>query len=114
MEAVFFPDKGIPYEDVVPGEVTRKIKARGGRLMMVEVTFATGAEGAEHDHPHEQATYCLEGRFEFRVGAMASTIGRGDSVFIKGGARHGVTCLEAGKLLDVFSPQREDFLKEKR
>ena len=26
------------------------------------------------------------------------------------GVEHGTVCLEAGKLVDVFSPKREDFL----
>jgi quercetin dioxygenase-like cupin family protein len=28
-------------------------------------------------------------------------------------ARHGVVCIEAGVLVDVFSPLRKDFLDEK-
>jgi quercetin dioxygenase-like cupin family protein len=111
MDASFFPDNEILPEVLTPGSVSRKIKARGGRLMMVEVSFATGGIGAEHDHPHEQATYCLAGRFRFHIGGEAREIGQGDTVYIKGGARHGVECLESGSLLDVFTPQREDFLK---
>jgi quercetin dioxygenase-like cupin family protein len=111
MDRAFFPDGETESQVVTPGSVSRKIKARGGRLMMVEVAFAAGGIGTEHDHPHEQATYCLEGRFVFHIGDDARTIAAGDTVYVKGGARHGVECLEAGRLLDVFSPQREDFLK---
>ena len=31
---------------------------------------------------------------------------------VPGGAEHGTRCLEGGHLLDVFTPQREDFLKK--
>jgi len=113
MDKVFFPDRELELETVEAGKVSRKIRARGGRMMMVEVLFQPGAIGADHEHPHEQATYCLEGSFEFRHGSAKYMLGAGDTIFIPGGLRHGVTCLEKGRLLDVFSPQREDFLKRK-
>lgn len=112
MDKAFFPDRELALETVEAGKVTRKIRARGGRMMMVEVLFAPGAIGADHEHPHEQATYCLEGKFEFRHGTERRTLGVGDTVYVAGGVRHGVTCLEKGRLLDVFTPQREDFLKK--
>ena len=37
-------------------------------------------------------------------------VNKGDSVYMPGGVRHGVTCLKAGKLVDVFNPMRKDFL----
>jgi quercetin dioxygenase-like cupin family protein len=78
--------------------------------MLVEVIFAAGAVGARHAHPHEQATYCLSGEFAFSVGETTMTLCPGDSVFIPASVPHGVTCLAAGRLLDTFTPQREDFL----
>jgi quercetin dioxygenase-like cupin family protein len=38
------------------------------------------------------------------------TLRPGDSVLIPGSVPHGVTCVAAGRLLDTFTPQREDFL----
>ena len=111
MDRTFFPDRDLSLETLEAGKVTRKVRARGGRLMMVEVFFAPGAVGSDHEHPHEQATYCLAGRFEFRLGGAVHLLGPGDTIYVAGGLRHGVTCLEEGRLLDVFTPQREDFLK---
>ena len=34
----------------------------------------------------------------------------GDTLLKKDGVPHGCTCLEAGVLLDIFNPMREDFL----
>jgi quercetin dioxygenase-like cupin family protein len=76
------------------------------------VSFASGAAGSEHEHPHDQATYCLSGEFRFTVGSETRTLRPGDSVFIPGGARHGTTCLAEGRLLDTFAPRRDDFLKK--
>lgn len=110
MGMTFFPDSESRLEVLEAGKVSRKIKARGGSLMMVEVSFTAGGRGVEHTHPHEQATYCLSGRFRFTVEGETRTLEPGDTVYIPGGARHGTVCEVSGALLDVFTPQREDFL----
>jgi quercetin dioxygenase-like cupin family protein len=112
MDRLFFPDGEIEREILDPGKVTRKVRARGGKLMLVEVSFATGGVGSEHAHPHDQATYCLAGEFRFTVGSETRVLKPGDSVFIPGGVKHGTVCASEGRLLDTFSPQREDFLKK--
>ena len=111
MSDVFFPDADQVLESIEPGRVSRKIRARGGRMMMVEVFFTAGASGAEHRHEHEQVTYCLSGEFEFTVDGVRSKVCAGDSLYVPASALHGTTCLSDGRLLDVFTPQREDFLK---
>jgi quercetin dioxygenase-like cupin family protein len=111
MDRRFFLDAELPLETLEPGRVARKLRARGGRLMMVEVLFEQGAEGAEHRHPHQQVTYCLAGTFRFTLEGRAETLRPGDSLYIPADAPHGTVCLEAGRLLDIFTPQREDFLK---
>ena len=93
-----------------PG-VTRKVLAWSDQLMMCEVTFEEGAKGNFHHHVHEQVSYVAEGSFSFTVGNETRIVGKGDSVLIPSDAEHGVTCLKAGKLVDVFSPKREEFLK---
>lgn len=90
--------------------VTRKIMARGGGMMSVEVTFEAGAVGAVHTHPHEQISYVAEGRFEFTMNGETTVIEKGDSYYVAPNVPHGVTALTAGVLIDIFTPQREDFL----
>lgn len=103
-----------PYHDVTPQEtgpgVTRRILAAGGGLMTVEFRFRKGAVGALHSHPHEQVGYVASGRFEFTLGDQKRVLGPGDSYYVPSGVVHGVVTLEDGVLLDVFTPQREDFL----
>jgi len=111
MDSLLFEENAIPPHILDPGKVARKVKAHGGKLMIVEVYFETGSEGAEHEHPHEQVTYCLEGEFDFAVAGATYRITPGDSILVPGGGRHGVKCLLKGRLLDAFSPPREDFLK---
>jgi quercetin dioxygenase-like cupin family protein len=113
METLFFPEKEGKVDILEAGSVSRMIKAHGEKTMMVEVYFETGARGAEHAHPHEQLSYCLEGEFDFFIGAENKSIKTGDTVLIPGGRKHGVLCRSKGRLLDVFSPPRQDFLGQK-
>lgn len=110
MDRLLFPDAEARLDIINPGKVTRKVKAYGAALMMVEVFFEAGSEGAPHEHPHEQLSYCLEGEFEFHVGDRQFKLRQADSIVIPGGIRHGTRCLVKGRLLDAFSPPREDFL----
>ncbi len=91
--------------------VSRKILGRGGNMMVVEVTFQKGATGASHSHPHEQASYIAKGSFEFVVDGEKEMLNQGDSIYIPSNAEHGCKALEDSIIVDVFTPQREDFLK---
>lgn len=111
MSALFFPDTGLELESLEADKLSRKIRARGGSLMMVEVFFAVGAVGTEHRHPHEQVCYCLAGEFIFTLEGQSFTLKAGDSMFVPSSALHGAVCVAEGRLLDIFTPQREDFIK---
>ena len=52
-----------------------------------------------------------EGSFEFTIGGETKVVKKGDSVYMPSNVEHGVTALEDGKLVDVFNPMRQDFLK---
>ena len=93
-----------------PG-VTRRIMGYDKDVMLVSVEFEAGGVGAEHKHPHVQTTYVASGRFEVTIGSETKTLSVGDGFFAPSDKPHGVNCLEAGVLVDVFSPMREDFLK---
>ena len=92
------------------GGVIRRVMNRDQRLMVVQVDFDTGAVGAIHTHPHAQVTICASGRFRLTLGTETCEIGPGDVYYCDPMQPHGVLCLEAGRLTDVFSPRRDDFL----
>lgn len=106
---MFIYKKERPLEDLGNG-VTRRVLAYGGTLMAVEVSFEKDAVGPLHHHPHEQLTYVLSGRFAFTIGDETREVGPGDTLYKAPDVVHGCVCLEAGVLLDTFTPQREDFL----
>ena len=93
------------------GGVSRRILAYGEDMMSVEVSFEEGAVGAAHSHPHVQISYVLEGEFSATIGGETRIIRKGDTYYTLPDVVHGVTCLKAGRLLDIFTPMRKDFLE---
>ena len=93
------------------GGVSRRILSHGKDMMAVEVGFEAGAIGAMHTHPHVQISYVLEGKFEAEIGGEKRIISVGDTYYTLPDVPHGVVCLEKGRLLDIFTPERKDFLK---
>jgi len=90
--------------------VKRSVLVHNEDLMMVEVHFEKGSVAALHSHPHQQMSYILSGSFEFENDGEKRSLGQGDSVLLASGVQHGVLCTEEGKVLDVFNPERKDFL----
>lgn len=88
----------------------RTVLAHAPDLMVVRFAFGAGDRGALHSHPHVQSTYVQAGRFRFTVEGRAFEVGPGDAFVIPSGAEHGCDCLEAGLLIDSFTPRRDDFL----
>ena len=90
--------------------VTRQILGHDPQLMMVRVSFEKGAVGAMHSHPHRQVTYVERGEFTATIGESTTQLRTGDCFLVPPDVEHGVVALEAGALIDVFTPTREDFL----
>lgn len=98
------------WENTEPG-VKRRIMAYLDEMMMVEVLFEKNAVGSLHSHPHIQASYVAEGRFEVIIDGVTRTLEQGGSFIVPGNLVHGVKALEAGRLIDSFTPHRAEFLK---
>lgn len=90
--------------------VRRQVLSDSPDLMTVSFSFETGAKGKPHNHPHVQSTYVESGRFRFMISDDCFEVGPGDSFVIPSDAVHGCECLEAGRLIDSFTPRRDDFL----
>ena len=106
----FIADKDVNWEVTAPG-MKRKIMAWDERLMLVRVEFEKGGVGTLHSHPHTQITHVEKGAFEVEISGEKQVLKAGDVFYVPPHAIHGAVCLEAGVLIDVFSPMREDFLK---
>jgi quercetin dioxygenase-like cupin family protein len=110
MSHTFILTSTTPWEGTNDPGLRRQILGHGPDLMMVRVEFEPGAVGALHHHPHRQAAYIASGRFEVTVGDERAVLGPGDCFFVAADRVHGVVALEAGTIIDAFTPAREDFL----
>lgn len=84
-------------------------------LMVVVCDFTNGPmpqPDPPHSHPHEQITYVAEGEFYFFIGKEKHHLTRGDLFSAPSGVPHCIqTISKHVRLIDTFSPVREDFLK---
>ena len=108
-QKMFIENDTIQWEEVGTG-IRRKIMAFNASLMLVKVEFEKGSEGTLHSHYHSQITHIETGMFEVEIENKKQILKAGDAFYISSNKMHGVVCLEAGVLIDVFSPMREDFI----
>jgi len=106
----FINDSEIAWEEL-GGGLKRKVMSYDDNLMMVKVAFETGGIGTLHSHPHTQMSYVESGVFEMTIGDKKGILKAGDGYYIPPDLTHGALCLEAGTLIDIFNPLREDFVK---
>lgn len=92
------------------GASMRRVILSLPELMLVEFSFDAGGIGALHSHPHVQSSYVAEGVFEVTIDGVTETIAAGGAYIVPSGLVHGVKALTAGRLIDSFTPRRDDFL----
>jgi mannose-6-phosphate isomerase-like protein (cupin superfamily) len=84
--------------------------------LMVAILDFTNGPWAEpelfHSHPHEQVSYVAEGEIVFYCeGAPEQRLKAGDVFAVESGKKHTIRVLTPRvRLVDSFSPIREDFL----
>jgi quercetin dioxygenase-like cupin family protein len=108
----------IKLSDVTPEVIARGRKrylAHLSNLMMVVIDFhggPTAEPDPPHSHPHEQISYVVSGEINFVLGNEVTRLGPGDIFTVPPNAPHCIQLLtEKVRLVDTFSPIREDFLK---
>jgi quercetin dioxygenase-like cupin family protein len=92
---------------VFPGVAGRY--AHEARLTVGEIDLAAGAVVAPHEHPHDQLSYVIAGEVEFTIESETQVMHPGMVALIPGGTLHGCRALTACRLVDVFTPMREDY-----
>lgn len=107
---MYVVNKELEYKDLGNG-VKRKILAYSDNLMNTELLFEAGAKGEMHKHPHEQIGYVIEGRLIYHEeGCEDKELETGDAYYVAPNKLHGIECITAVKLMDIFTPKRSDFL----
>jgi quercetin dioxygenase-like cupin family protein len=106
----FVRPTGADWTPTEPG-VRRRVLTYNDSLMVVEVAFDSGAVGKLHRHPHIQASYVAEGAFEVTISGTTEVLTKGQSFIVPTDEWHGCRALEAGILIDTFTPMRAEFLE---
>ena len=87
--------------------------ATGEKSMVTKMNYVKGNFATLHTHPHEQCGYVISGKYHLIVDGeeKIDVIMRpGDSYAIPGNTPHSFEVIEAGEVVDVFTPLREDYL----
>ena len=98
--------------DIEPLEISLGFHGRFIHTASMTVAFVEVEAGAilpEHAHVHEQVTNLLEGEFEFVLNGESILLQPGHSVVIPSNVPHYGRAITKCRILDVFSPVREDF-----
>lgn len=84
------------------------------QLMVTVIEFTNGPMTEPdpfHSHVHEQITYVAEGSLKFFIEDREYLLNEGDVFKVKSNLKHCIqTLTEKVKLIDSFSPIRQDFL----
>jgi len=109
--AAFLYESELQWQTPVVG-LRRQIMGYNDNLMMVKIDFEAGCDGGgQHAHPHTQSSVVVSGVFEVTIDGVTQTLRAGDGFYVAPNLKHGAVCIEAGTLIDAFSPIRADFLK---
>ena len=99
--------------DPFPGVSMFVTEAEKMTLSLVEMEPHSVIE--EHHHPHEQVTFVAEGELYFFLDGEPHHLRAGDLISVPSNVPHCVQTLsERVRLVDSFTPLRDDFLGEEQ
>ena len=108
----------LKYHEMRAAAIREGAERRLGRtenLMLVVVDFYDGPKeqpDPPHSHPHEQVSYVAEGEILFVTEGQQTHLAAGDVFLVPSGVPHSIQQLtQHVRLVDCFTPVREDFLK---
>lgn len=79
------------------------------RITVGDVNLVAGANVPVHQHPHDQMTFVLAGEIEFAIADETRILGPGQCAIVPGNTPHRVRAIKASRVIDIFSPAREDY-----
>lgn len=86
----------------------------GNNAMIVKNILHPGFPEFKHSHPHEQIVTIASGHCEFMLNGEWFPMGPGDMLFVPGNVEHDIRVIGDEDVVnyDIFSPIREDYLKQ--
>lgn len=95
-------------KEVVPGITIRTFW--GDKMLVSVVDLDANTQLPNHSHPHEQAGTVISGSMALTIDGETRHLGPGDTYLIPGGVEHSAYTGELpARVIDIFSPVREDY-----
>ena len=100
----------IPKEQMSPTFARQVIHTDA--MTIARVYMKTGCTVPEHHHPNEQVSIIYEGslKFTFAPDGKEVIVRAGNALQIPSGLPHAAVALEDTVAMDIFTPQRQDWI----
>jgi quercetin dioxygenase-like cupin family protein len=106
-ENIFRRFANIDVKEIAPGFFSKLIHTATNTINFIEVK--AGSSIPRHQHIHEQCSFAIEGKFEMTVNDITQILDPGMFAIIPSNAWHSGIAVTDCKLIDIFSPVREDY-----
>src|SRR5687767_4094571 len=97
----------LPSKEVFPGFTGRFIHGDKSTVAFWEIT--AGSRVPLHSHIHEQVTHIIEGELQMNIGGVKYNFIAGTVHVIPSNVEHDALAIINCKVIDVFTPVREDY-----
>lgn len=97
----------LPVRELRPGFFGQFLHGDKGTVTWWDIKKGSVLE--THQHPHEQITYVLEGELEMIIGDEKYNFTAGMTHVIPSNIPHSAVALTNVKVIDFFSPARDDY-----
>ncbi len=97
----------IPARELAPGFSSKLV--HGERLTLSVVDIKKDSVLPEHHHMHEQVTFIVEGELDMVIGGKKILLTTGHVYVIPPDVPHSAVAKTDCRVIDVFSPVREDY-----
>jgi quercetin dioxygenase-like cupin family protein len=98
-----------PLIKICPG-IQRQTLTSGNSMYQMLATLEAGSKMPPHQHPQEQIVHILSGRMNLIVDGTPHEMKAGDSFYLASNVPHGVETIEETRVVDTFSPPRDEYL----
>ncbi len=98
-----------PWIELCPG-IRRRTQTTGQTMYQMLAELDAHIKMPEHSHPNEQIVHILSGRMKLIADGVGHDLTTGDSYYLAANVPHSVETSEKTRVLDTFSPPRDEYL----